>query len=143
MFLSSGHPYIDISTMPRPQEWYFAEKENITVRSSGKSGFVEAITPTFIEVSLGDEGVHRVNWWDVEKVIALGDYVSIAGGRNMGQEGWIIEKKGNIAKVAEHLSVGVLDSFDTLVSRQFSNTKYKGQFFIITRSSRFILIASS
>ena len=142
MFLSSGHPSIDISTMPRPQEWYFAETEHITVRSSGKSGFVEAITPTFIEVGLGDEGVHRVNWWDVEKVIALGDYVSIVGGQNMGQEGWIIEKKGSIAKLAEHLDVGVLNSFDTLVSRQFSNRKYKGQSFIISRSSKLISIAS-
>ncbi len=139
MYLSSGHPSIDISTMPRPQEWYFAEKEHITVRGSGKSGFLEAITPTSIEVSLGNEGVHRVSWWDVKKVFALGDYVSIAGGQNKGRDGWIIELIDNTAKVAEKLKIGALNSFDTLVSRSFSE-KYTITQIIISRSSKLMSI---
>lgn len=90
---------VDLTQRPRPQEWIFFEEEKVVVRPSGKHGIIRSLVPKHAEVEYEDGELQRVFWYNMQKDIVVGNFVTILNGPSQGYEGWVIELTGDAAKV--------------------------------------------
>ncbi|KAF8962226.1 hypothetical protein BDZ97DRAFT_1759458 [Flammula alnicola] len=110
MFRLSEHPGIELSLLPRPREWSFEENDPVVVCSSDKEGRLKVVEAHYAEVELAEEGVQRVPWYNIRKNIAVGQFVQVSSGPNLGNTGWVIEIVGEIASVIEKIAEGEIKS---------------------------------
>jgi hypothetical protein len=96
-----AQPYVrlDLKRRPRPEEWVFFEDEKVIVQSSGKRGIIRCLELAHAEVEYKDEGTHIVYWYDIQKDIHVGDFVTLLNGPRQGYQGWVTELTGDAAKV--------------------------------------------
>ncbi|KAF8973571.1 hypothetical protein BDZ97DRAFT_1751601 [Flammula alnicola] len=110
MFRLSKHPGMELSLLPRPREWSFEEDDPVVVCSSEKEGRLKVVEAYYAEVELAEEGVHRVPWYDIRKNIAVGQFVRVSSGPNLGNTGWVIEVVGEVASVVDKIAEGEIKS---------------------------------
>ena len=96
LFEESSHPNIEAcrSIFPKPSEWCFAEGDEAFIWKecyppSYKSGTISALQTDSIELTTM-EGIVKVPWLFVRKVVREGDYVEITGDMHQGQAGWVV-----------------------------------------------------
>ncbi|KAF8194616.1 hypothetical protein BJ912DRAFT_924095 [Pholiota molesta] len=94
---------LDLKRRPRPEEWVFFEDEKVLVQSSGKRGIIRSLELTHAEVEYKDEGTHIVYWYDIQKDIHVGDFVTLLNGPQQGYQGWVTELTGDAAKVQDKI----------------------------------------
>ena len=96
LFGESLHPKIVAceSMFPKPSEWFFAEGDEAFIWKdcyppSYKSGTISALRTDSIDLTTM-EGIVKVPWSVVRKVVREGDYVEITGDTYQGQTGWVV-----------------------------------------------------
>lgn len=82
---------IYLTQRPRPQEWVFSEGEKVIVCSSKKRGVIQRVERGYVEVEYDSEGTGAINWYDLQKDIEVGHFVTILNGPSQGYEGWVLE----------------------------------------------------
>lgn len=98
-----------LTRRPRPQEWIFAEGERVIVCSSEKRAVIQKIEHRYMEVQYNDEGTEAINWYDLQKDIEIGQFVTVLNGPLQGYEGWVLELHGDEATILNNVS----DTSDT------------------------------
>jgi ribosomal protein L24 len=101
MFLSSNHPEISISDIPRPQEWTFNDGDEVIVSSFDEKGVLDTIEPDYAVVEFPAHGLQRVPWHAIRKSFKIGDFVSISSGPHHGTNGWVIHIEENKVVIAD------------------------------------------
>ena len=111
LFNLSSHPSLTGSQYPRPEEWIFEEGERVTICSSEKEATIAAVKSTHLEVDLmTNEGIVAVSWYNVRKVISVGDFVSVTSGPLKGTMGWVERIAEDIAYFIEYKEEGNLST---------------------------------
>lgn len=95
------HNPIYLTQRPRPQEWIFCEGEKVIVCSSKKHGIVRRIERGYVEVEYDGEGTDTINWYDLQKDIEVGHFVTILNGPSQGYEGWVLELYADEATILD------------------------------------------
>ncbi|KAF8177419.1 hypothetical protein BJ912DRAFT_1063575 [Pholiota molesta] len=98
-----NHKDVDLERRPRPQEWIFFIEEKVVVQSSGKHGIIRGLEAEYAEVECKDEGTQPVYWYNMQKDISVGNFVTILNGHSQGYEGWVIELTKDVAKVLDRV----------------------------------------
>ena len=106
LFQLSNHPAIIGSAYPCPNKWIFEEGDRIIIRSSNKIATVATTGPKFLEVDLPAEGLVAVPWQDIQKVFALGDFISVMSSPFQGTRGCVDNINGNTVSVIERQTEG-------------------------------------
>lgn len=97
------HDEVDLKRRPRPEEWVFFEEEKVVVQSSGKKGVIRRLELGHAEVEYKDEGSYIVHWYNMQKDIAVGNFVTLLNGPQQGFQGWVIELTRDAAKVLDKI----------------------------------------
>ena len=59
--------------------------------SSGRKGLVAAIAPYYLEVDFGGEnGTECCFWNDMQKLVEVGDFITITSGVHQGRSGFVV-----------------------------------------------------
>ena len=101
MFLLTNHPEISISNIPHPQEWTFADGDEVIVSSFDEKGILDTIEPDYAVVELPGHGLQRVPWHVIQKFFKIGDFVGISSGPHHGTNGWVIHIEENKILIAD------------------------------------------
>jgi hypothetical protein len=90
-FCESHHPKLMASpAFPRPLEWEFAQGDKVIVGSPGKPGIITSILSDSAEVDLpNNDGIVVTSWLQIRKVIPVGVFAEVTGGKDRGRKGWV------------------------------------------------------
>ncbi|KAF8173085.1 hypothetical protein BJ912DRAFT_932084 [Pholiota molesta] len=82
----------------------FALKNRVDVRLDLKQRpRPEDLELAHAEVEYKDKGTHIVYWYDIQKDIHVGDFVTLLNGPQQGYQGWVTELTGDVAKVQDKI----------------------------------------
>ncbi|KAG7098080.1 hypothetical protein E1B28_000054 [Marasmius oreades] len=102
------HPFSTKFPFPLPDFWYFESDELVDVVDDPSvpngRGILQIADETNYTVDFADAGTHRVEKTSLRKIVVLGDYVEVRGGRYAGAEGLVVAKHGSVLAISRKSS---------------------------------------
>lgn len=114
-FTRSKHSILAKVPLLRPREWYIETNDLIVDKIDGQEGIIESVSSTYVEAYVENEGTRQVPWVRVQKIVNVGEEVTVMAGRHTRTSGFVTSVGSDIATlVFKQQNSGTSSSVDNI-----------------------------